>query len=120
MNTGKTIVYNGIVYSKYTVTTDGRIFNAKTGRELKHTIVSNRYEPGVSLYDNGKKVNVKVARIVLETYKGKPAPLTDKHSALSWSVNHIDENFRNNNIDNLEWLTVADNARAYWTNKRKK
>ena len=119
MNNGKTVVYNGREYSNYTITTDGRIFNAKTGRELKHSYVgtnkcSRRLDPAVNLSVSGKKITAKVALLVLETYKGRPTPLTDKHSGLSWSVNHIDGNWKNNNLSNLEWQTVSDNLRLYW------
>ena len=123
MNNGKTVVYKGKEYSNYTVTTDGRIFNAKTEKELKQVYVgrnkdSRRHDLAINLCENGKRITVKVALLVLETYKGRPAPLTNTHSGLSWSVNHIDENVYNNDISNLEWLTVVDNAKAYWANRR--
>ena len=118
MNKGKTVVYNGRKYPNYTITTDGRIFNVTTGRELKHSYVGKRHDPAINLRENKKGITAKVALLVLETYTGKPAPLTDKHSALSWSVNHIDGNWKNNNLSNLEWLTVSDNVKAYWASKR--
>lgn len=36
------------------------------------------------------------------------------------TIDHIDENKRNNNMSNLRWLSQGDNVRAYQENKKKR
>jgi hypothetical protein len=57
----------------------------------------------VSLWKNGKNKDWLTARIVAMTFLGIP------ESKLT--VNHKDGDRFNNNIENLEWLTIADNIR---------
>lgn len=64
------------------------------------------YETGfrVSLWKDGKKKDWLVARLVAITFLGKPTGNKN-------TVNHIDGNRFNNKIENLEWLSLADNIR---------
>lgn len=68
----------------------------------------------VSLWKNGKSKDFLVARLIATTFLGK-SELT---------VNHIDGNRFNNNIENLEWCTLGENIRKgfetglYKTQKR--
>lgn len=55
----------------------------------------------VSLWKDGKCKDFLVARLVATTFLGE-SDLT---------VNHIDGNRFNNNIENLEWVSLADNIR---------
>ena len=57
----------------------------------------------VSLWKNGKCKDLLVARLVAMTFLGIPKE-TD-------TVNHKNGNRLDNNIDNLEWLSLADNIR---------
>lgn len=55
----------------------------------------------VSLWKNGKPKDWLVARLIAITFLGK-SDLT---------VNHIDGNRFNNKVENLEWISLADNIR---------
>jgi hypothetical protein len=68
----------------------GRGDNPKTG---------NR----VYLWKDGKPKDWLVARLVATTFLGDPPN--------GFTVNHKDGNRLNNRIDNLEWLSLADNIR---------
>lgn len=57
----------------------------------------------VSLWKNGKPKDYLVARLVAMTFLGKPPE--------GYTVNHKDGNRLNNNIENLEWLSLEDNVR---------
>lgn len=65
----------------------------------------DRYSTGkrVALWKDGEAKDVLVARIVATTFLGVPPD--------GFTVNHIDGNRLNNHIDNLEWLSLADNIR---------
>ena len=68
----------------------GRGDNAKTGKR-------------VGLWKDGKCTDFLVARLVATTFLGEPPK--------DYTVNHIDGNRMNNSIDNLEWLSRADNIK---------
>lgn len=57
----------------------------------------------VSLWKNGKRKDFLVARLVATTFLGVPPE--------GFTVNHKDGNRLNNRIENLEWLSLADNIR---------
>lgn len=57
----------------------------------------------VSLWKNGKVKDYLVARLVATTFLGSPKE--------GDTVNHKDGNRFNNRIENLEWLSLADNIR---------
>ena len=57
----------------------------------------------VSLWKDGKCKDLLVARLVAITFLGDPPE--------GFTVNHKDGNRFNNAIDNLEWLSLADNIR---------
>jgi hypothetical protein len=65
----------------------------------------NNYETGkrVSLWKDGKGKGFLVARLVALTFLGTPSD--------GFTVNHKDGNRLNNAVDNLEWLSLADNIR---------
>ncbi len=84
------------------VTEDGRIF--KDQRELTGTRTLNGY---CSVGICGKRFYVH--RLVAQTYLG-PAPFEGA------TVNHKNGNKLDNHVDNLEWLSRADNARHQWAN----
>lgn len=65
-------------------------YNAKTGKR-------------VSLWRDGKAKDWLVARLVATTFLGCPPD--------GFTVNHKDGNRFNNTIENLEWLSLADNIR---------
>jgi hypothetical protein len=81
---------NGVRYWKIRVL-KGRGDNAKTGSR-------------VSLWKDGKVKDWLVARLVAITFLGQPSKDAN-------TVNHINGNRLDNNINNLEWLSLADNIR---------
>lgn len=66
---------------------------------------SNSYKTGkrVSLWKDGKPRDWLIARLVAITFLGNPQEL--------FTVNHKDGDRMNNCVDNLEWLSSADNIR---------
>lgn len=79
------------------------------GREL--SLFNDRYGYKiVNLYKNKKIKLFKVHRLVAETFIPNPNNLPQ--------VNHKDENKENNNVDNLEWITLIDNCNYGTRNQR--
>jgi hypothetical protein len=91
-------------------TSEGKITGNKryTTRRWKSRILKGRGDnpktgKRVSLWKDGKVKDWLVARLVALTFLGTPP---DK-----FTVNHKDGNRMNNNLDNLEWVSLADNIR---------
>lgn len=105
--TGKYMISNhGVVksvdrFSKQNQFFRGRII-AQRDSSKSHVRSKTRYKT-VTLYDNGKSVDVEVHRLVATAFI--PNPDGKK------CVNHKDGNGFNNNADNLEWCTFSENAR---------
>lgn len=77
--------------------------------KFKHEKCSKRRSPQgvgyrVDLWKDGKPHTLLVHRIVASTF-------LENHLEDNMTVNHKDGNRLNNNIENLEWLTRADNIR---------
>lgn len=104
------IGYEGL----YEVSSCGRIksikrFNPKSGKRgmwyPERMLKLNSDKDGylvVGLSINGKIKLCKVHRLVLSSFDGEDKKL---------QVNHIDGNKKNNNLDNLEWVTCSDNQK---------
>lgn len=109
--------YEGI----YEVSNLGRIKSLnynRSGKEkiLKPALSHNGYLI-VTLSKNGKTKRFRVNRLVVETFipdksNFKLMPDEDRNNIDldNLKVNHIDENIKNNNIENLEWCTAKYNA----------
>lgn len=71
----------------------------------------NNIETGkrVSLWKNGKAKDWLVARLVAITFLGQPTEEAN-------TVNHKNGNRLDNRIENLEWLSLADNLRHAFDN----
>ena len=96
-------------YPNYEVSSLGRVMNVKTGRILKPGIHKpNNYLIVRLCNDKGIK-SFFVHRLVAEAFILNPENLK--------TVDHIDSNKLNNNVDNLQWLSLADNVRKA-NNKR--
>ena len=88
-------------YENYSVSIFGRVRNAKTGRLLLPVLGDTGYYR-VHLcngIDNHKKFYVHrlVANAFLHNHKRKPC------------VDHIDNDKKNNNVNNLRWCTIQEN-----------
>lgn len=88
-------------YSNYLVSDDGRIINCKNGKELSGYRKSNDYER-VTLYDcDGVGKTFTVHYLVAITY----IPNTEGKN----EVHHINNNKRDNRVENLEWTDRKEN-----------
>lgn len=85
----------------YIIHPEGRVFSQKIGRFLKHAITVNGYHQ-VAPYLKGKKTYYFVHRLVAEKF----IPKKDGKN----QVNHINANKSDNHIENLEWVTGAENV----------
>jgi hypothetical protein len=87
---------------KYEVSSIGQVRNLQSGVVLKPRKDKDGYLL-LSLWDQGKKTDVKIHRIVATAFilnpSGKP------------QVNHKDGDKANNRIENLEWATDSENKR---------
>ena len=84
----------------YAVNEKGEVFNTETNRELKGTI-KHGYRL-VQLWKNNKPSMVRVHRLVATAFLPNPNNLPIVH--------HKDNNRLNNNVDNLEWVSAAENS----------
>ena len=88
----------------YMVDTNGNVFRVtKNGLKiLKPGKTENGYLI-VDLYKFGERKHKKIHRLVLEAFS--PNENSDK-----LTVNHKDEDKTNNNLENLEWMTLKENV----------
>lgn len=82
---------NGIVYKK-----------TKEGLKEKAFFLSHNGYKRVALYRNGKCKKFFVHRLVAETYIDNPLCKN--------SVDHIDHDRLNNNVNNLRWISIERNS----------
>lgn len=104
------------VSNQGSVMTVARDFVRSNGR--RHTVQERLLLQGnlrgyrvVDLKVAGSRKTVRVHRLVMESFVGKP---------YKEMVNHIDGNKSNNNVENLEWATRSENElHAYATGLKK-
>lgn len=94
-------IYDGQV-THYQISEDGKLFNTKTGKYPKGYINKMGYLVYYFSF-NGVKRELYAHRMVAQTFIPNPE---NKEC-----VNHKDGNKLNNNINNLEWVTKAENNR---------
>lgn len=87
--------------TNYIITSDGRVINRKTNKELKGTLARNEY-CSVQLTINGKPKSFMVHRLVAEMFCDNPNNYQ--------IVDHIDRNKYNNDYTNLRWVDNSTNA----------
>lgn len=101
-------IYGGQV-THYFISENGELYNSKTKKYQKGHINSAGYKIYYFNF-NGVKKNLYAHRMVAETYIPNNNPNKD-------CINHIDGNKLNNNVNNLEWVTRAENNRHAATTK---
>ena len=92
-------------FEDYLISTSGRVYSLKSNKFLA---IGNNATGGyyyVDLCKNGKKYRKRVHIAVMETYSKKPD--------FFYEIDHIDGNKANNNLNNLEYVTHAENIRRY-------
>lgn len=100
-------IYEASSFGRIRTCENKTTFTKKHGiRHWKQRILKFKgetYSPGyrVSLWKDGKGKDYLVARLVASAFYGE-SDLT---------VNHIDGNRFNNNVENLEWCSIAENIR---------
>ena len=105
----KTLVYQGNVFEKFEVSTDGKIRNAKTQKVYKTFVNKEGYEQVcVSLGHTDKKKVFKIHRAIAETFISNPENKPE--------VNHKDGDKLNNHVWNLVWMTSSENTRHAYEN----
>ena len=88
--------------SNYEVSNIGRVRNRKTQYILKGRETHNGYlQVSLKIDDNGKFMNKYIHRLVAQFW------LENKEKN---EVNHKDGNKKNNNVNNLEWVTSKENS----------
>lgn len=100
---GKVRTHNKITYTKKH---GARLWK---DRILKEKISKKDHCARVELWKDGKHKTVLVHRLVADTF-------LEKLINSKMTVNHKDGNRLNNRLDNLEWLSIADNIRYGFEN----
>jgi len=95
-------------FSNYYINKEGIIINTKyKNRKIKNFIDANGYYRVYLYYENNKKNQYPLHRLIAKFYLKNGHTYFDDHN---YVVNHIDKNRLNNNISNLEWITQKENT----------
>lgn len=104
-------------FESYMVSNYGRVKNYKPTHDkfvLRKTTKNKQGYVDIDLFDNNKRKNVKIHRLVAEAF-------CPKDSIDKVCVNHMDGDKTNNHYSNLEWVTYGENNKhAYDMLNRKK
>ena len=107
--------------NKYYITKDGKVYisnyrNTGIDKEMKPRIIAGYYALGLedpkSTPENRIQKIHKIHRLLAEYFIPNP----DNKPC----VNHKDGNKLNNNLNNLEWVTISENTKHAYANKLEK
>jgi len=97
------------VLDHYEIYPDGKVFSKFTNKFLKFRIDKDGYYDVPLVFNkNGNRMPFRVHRLVLLKYKERPIGCN--------IANHKDLNKQNNNLENLEWSTIALNTQHGYDN----
>ena len=99
--------------SKYFVSNYARVKSLKHHQEIILTQSLHNGYLRVELWKNGKRKSCAVSRLVAQAFVSNDDP------ANKTTVDHIDGDKTRNTPDNLQWLSLADNIRAFHQNNKK-
>lgn len=88
----------------YLVSNTGRV--RRKGSNKDKAVRDRKGYLVTDLYMNGKRKTERINRLVASAFVDNPG---NKEV-----VDHLDENKRNNNADNLEWVTHSENIKRAW------
>lgn len=95
-------------YSNYTINEQGEVWSNTSSKFMTPVDKNGKGYLGFNLTDDtGKSKNVYLHRLLMLTFKPTNLP--------NMEVNHIDTNPSNNSLDNLEWVTRAQNQAHSYT-----
>lgn len=103
-------IING--YTNYMISNYGEVMSTRFNRLLKPSSNDSGYLY-VNLINEGIVKTTAVHKLVMEHY-GLNSP------GANWIIDHIDENKHNNQISNLQWITIQKNTEKYYNNTEKK
>lgn len=115
---GKVFIMKNIVIdnisTSYFITEKGQCYNNNTGKYLKgQANPKNNYISFNLTLPNGKKKRCYAHRLVAQAFIPNSDPMKVE-------VNHKDGDKQNNCVDNLEWVTKAENAQHALKNELRK
>ena len=93
---------NDYSFSKYKINKNGKVINLKG--QIIQPMIRGAYLSVYLVTDNNINKSMYVHRLVAYTFIKN---INNKNN----TVNHIDENKLNNNINNLEWVSLSDNTK---------
>lgn len=88
----------------YLISNTGRV--RRNGSNKDKAVRDRKGYLVTDLYMNGKRKTERINRLVASAFVDNPG---NKEV-----VDHLDENKRNNNADNLEWVTHSENIKRAW------
>ena len=93
---------------KYLIDKYGTVYRVKSNKELVKMapfVTRDGYVEYVLGTKDGRQQHVQAHRLVAYTFLSSPKSKKHKY------VNHKDGNRSNNDVKNLEWLTISENAK---------
>ena len=99
----KPIFINGMK-TKYIIFEDGRVLNTKTNKYLKPSI-NNAGRRCILLYHDGRGYGKTVARWLALAF----IPTPNNDDPCNYEADHIDGDYTNDVLSNIQWLTPEEN-----------